>query len=114
MTNRDDEMLLELPYYAETYRKRKKKPCYSFNIGKHILLEYWEPHEWEFSLRGEMESEEREQINALMTEMAQYMGSREIKFSRLPSLVAGFTARVTEYEKKKDCAEIKRRKTMGK
>ena len=77
------EFAIDLPWYAEIADGRKHRPCQRFTLTDEVYFEYWNEHEFEFTLMVE-----DPELYRIIWCLNLWLDSQKNKASRLPSLMA--------------------------
>ena len=85
--------------YSEICDKCSSHHCYRYIINEDLYFEYWTPDEWEFSIKMLRDNPKHEAYYMVVLEMVKYMRSIRVTLSRIPSLIAICTAKVSEINK---------------
>ena len=81
-------------WYARINANRVGIKCHYYQVNDNVCFEYWNKHEWEFSLIGIMDDEMARRYTSVITAMAAYMHTINVSFSRIPALLSMCKARL--------------------
>ena len=61
-----------IPNYEDIYQHRKNFDCFRFEINEHIYFEFWNEHEWEFTIHDVRSEEEAMMYNMFAVKMSMF------------------------------------------
>ena len=93
------EMAQKQDWYAPINGGRVEMKCKYYQVNDYVCFEYWDKHEWEFTLGLPVDDERREAYFAVLVAMSAYMHTINVSLSKLPTLLAQCRAKLTSIDK---------------
>ena len=85
-------------WYARINANRVGMKCHYYQVNDNVCFEYWNKHEWEFTLCGAMEQEKAEAYISVLVSMSHYMKTINVTLSKIPVLLAQCKAQLTSID----------------
>ena len=93
------EMAQDQAWYAPINMNRAFLKRRYFQVNDYVCFEYWDKHEWEFTLMVPVDDERHEAYFAVVSAMAAYMHTIDITMTKIPALLAKCRAQLTSIDK---------------
>ena len=93
------EMAQEQDWYAPINAGRIGMKRQYYQVNDYVCFEYWNKHEWEFTLGIPMDDERRQAYLAVIYALSAYMHTIDVTMTKLPALLAKCRALLTSIDK---------------
>ncbi len=85
-------------WYASINANRVGMMCHYYQVNDNVCFEYWNKHEWEFTLGMEADDGRRESYYAVICTMSAYMNTIDVTLTKIPALLAKCKAKFTSID----------------
>ena len=92
------EMAQEQDWYAPINIDRMGMKRHYYQVNDNVCFEYWDKHEWEFTLGIPMDDERRQPYLAVIYAMSAYMKTIDVTLTKVPALLAKCKAQLTSID----------------
>ena len=92
-------MAQDQTWYAPINDSRMGLKCKYFQVNDNVCFEYWDKHEWEFTIGIPLCEEKGKAYYDAICAMGAYMHTINVSLSRLPALLAQCRAKLTSIDK---------------
>lgn len=92
------EMAQDQAWYAPINAGRMGIKRQYYQVNDYVCFEYWNKHEWEFTLGMEADDNRRQPYLAVICAMSAYMKTIDVTLTRVPALLAKCKAKFTSID----------------
>ena len=94
-----NEMAQKQDWYAPINAGRMGMKRKYYQVNDNVCFEYWDKHEWEFTIGIPMYEEKGKAYYEAICAMGAYMHTINVSLSKLPTLLAQCRAKLTSIDK---------------